>query len=194
MLQLIAKTFEGTTSDVSLSQEELQHVHAEFMPMFEVSDIEKVTFSGPMALIDDIDVIFERTCTPDSPFYVRWINRLGGWEYHMFALHKIWSDTASPSFSFQPVGGEKITATRTREIGAIEYTETVEVGETQLDIDMFRFLKSIITSPNVQHWNEARQAWEGVTLTDKTTASWNTKNSLGQLTLKFTLIDQRTQF
>lgn len=141
------------------------------------------------------EVVFEPACTPANPFYIRWINRDGGFEYQMFDQHKAFTDAAGGFVEFSPSFDSTTAASRTREV--LDMTEckaTAAVGLEGLDRATFDRLRGIIYSPRIDHYNEKLERWEGVTLDGNTSVAWDTHGSLGSVEFTFRLKEVQLQF
>lgn len=189
----ISALFEsGGHGAVDLTEALNTHINVDFVPG-ETSDIKSLVLSdvlnGETLVVD-----FVETCVPDDPFYVRWINRLGGWEYYMFSSGKRFGTEAQGTDVFVPYSGTLSDAERTRELLALERADFVEMGEEQLDRDTFRLLASIALSPRIDTFNRETGRWEGITLEGKHSFWWNTRSGCGTVNYTFRLIDQNNQF
>lgn len=154
-----------------------------------------LTLTDANALVPDTQVIFVPTCTPAHPFYVRWINCDGGFEYYMFDQRKVFEGSAGGAVEFTPEIEDTFATSRTREVlDMTECKETATVGVEQLDRDAFDMLKGLIYSPRIDRWNPATEQWEGLTHDSTATAAWDTKTSLGSVEFTFRLNEIQLQF
>lgn len=174
------------------------HVTVEFTPGTdpEVSpDIERIVLQDEYGTVEDVEIVFENECIPENPFYIRWINRLGGFEYQMFDQHKGYEQTAAGFTDFFPSFDDTTEASRTREIIDItEAKDTATVGLEQLDRDDFERLSKLIFSPRIDVFNPRLERWEGVTLDNTTRVSWDTRASKGAVEFVFRMKDIQLQF
>lgn len=182
---------DATTSTVLLTEGGL--VNVETIPGSD-TDIDSLALLDVAGAIETKKIIFESTCTPEHPVYVRWINRFGGWDYHMFEGNKTRETTYDPDVIYSRADGTGIDSTRTRTVSEANREETLICGAEQLDENQFEFLAGIIHSPKIDTYNTTRKAWEGVTIEEKATARRNTATSLGSIEFEFRLIDQDAQF
>lgn len=136
---------------------------------------------------------FVETCVPEFPLYVRWINYLGGYEYHMFHMNKAWVRSVNPN-NYQVAQSYKFDQLRTRATLNMEVTDTVECGENMLSRDDWEFLSSILTSPQISVYNENLSQWENAVIDSRQSCTWNTRNSRGEVNITLRLLDQDTQF
>lgn len=183
----------GIQDGIDLTATTNTHTDVNFTPGSDL-DIKNLVLDSVIGVEEPLTVEFVEACVPDYPFYVRWVNRLGGWEYHMFSANKRKGAEVKETDSFTPYSGTLTGANRTRETLSIERTDVVEVGEEQLNPDTFALLASIALSPRIDVYNTVLQRWEGITVNDKHTAMWDTRTSQGVVGYTFRLIDQNNQF
>lgn len=158
-------------------------------------DVQSVEISSDVSDMagESISILFEENCLPDFPVYLRWINRLGGYEYWMFSGRKTFRDDVKRGESYRLGDGQRIDSTATRGELPPTVDSTISCGAEQLDEDDFRLLKGIFLSPYVEKYNEERGLFERVILKDSN-AEWDTANSRGVIDLEFSVIDQPIQF
>lgn len=192
-LNVVANFENGFQDAVGLTAATNTHVDVNFTPGGD-RDVSNLILRDVIGLEEPLTVAFVETCVPDNPFYIRWVNRLGGWEYYMFSANKRNGMEVKEADSYAPYSGTLTDANRTREVLSIERVDIVEAGEEQLTPEMFVVLSSIAVSPRMDVFNPTLQRWEGVTLDDKHTLRWDTRNSRGVVNYTFRLIDQNNQF
>lgn len=88
------------------------------------------------------------TPVPAHPFYVRWINNLGGWEYFMFACQQKEANQLSVNDTYEPY----ITAGRYGQRKAFhkEATRVVETSTGIIDRQTYESVSKLIYSPVIQ--------------------------------------------
>lgn len=189
---------DGTTDSLNMTDATNFHVSVEFIPGVESDlspDIDRVVLTDFYGTIADTEVVFDRECTPPDPFYVRWINRQGGFEYQMFDENKTYEKSASGFVEFFPSFADTAEASRTREIIDITGAKaTAAVGIELLDRDEFDRISTIMFSPRIDVYNRELTRWEGITLDNTTRATWDTRTSRGTLGFVFRLKDIQLQF
>lgn len=141
----------------------------------------------------DISVLFVETCLPEFPVYIRWVNRLGGFEYHMFHGSKTFGQSVERGDTFYVSGGNSLDATETQSELAPTVEDSVACGDEQLTWEMFKFLRGIITSPRIDVYDPKRELFVRALLTD-TNVEWNTSFSRGTINLELKLLNQAIQF
>lgn len=133
------------------------------------------------------------TEVPCNPFYIRWINRKGGWETYMFEQHKKYTQEVDRGDQYILANSRDPYATQTRGDLALEVKNIVQAGAEQLDENDFNLLKGIALSPLVQVYNYPIRVWQRV-LVDDTDLTWDTKAPRNTVSYEFQLIDEQTQW
>lgn len=130
---------------------------------------------------------------PCNPFYIRWINRKGGWETYMFEQHKKYTQEVDRGDQYVLANSRDPYATQTRGELAPEVKNIVQAGAEQLDENDFNLLKGIALSPLVQVYNYQLAEWQQVLVND-TDLTWDTKTPRNTVSYEFQLIDEQTQW
>lgn len=130
---------------------------------------------------------------PCNPFYVRWINRKGGWDTYMFEQHKKYTQEVDRGDRYVLANSRDPYAAQTRGELAPEFKNMVQAGAEQLDENDFNLLKGIALSPLVQVYNYQIGQWQRV-LVDDTDLTWDTKTPRNTVSYEFQLIDEQTQW
>lgn len=138
------------------------------------------------------NIIFVDTEVPCNPFYVRWINRKGGWDTYMFEQHKKYTQEIDRGDRYVLANARDPYASETRGELAPEVKDIVQAGAEQLDENDFNLLKGIALSPLVQVYNYQIGTWQRV-LVDDTDLTWDTKSPRNTVSYEFQLIDEQTQ-
>lgn len=139
------------------------------------------------------NIMFIDTEVPCNPFYIRWINRKGGWETYMFEQHKKYTQEVDRGDQYVLANSRDPYATQTRGELAPEVKNIVQAGAEQLDENDFNLLKGIALSPLVQVYNYTINGWQRV-LVDDTDLTWDTKTPRNTVSYEFQLIDEQTQW
>ena len=139
------------------------------------------------------NIIFEDTETPCNPFYIRWINRKGGWDMYMFEQHKKYTQEVDRGDQYMLANSRGPYATETRGELAPEVKNIVQAGAEQLDENDFNLLKGIALSPLVQVYIYQMEAWQRVLVND-TDLTWDTKAPRNTVSYEFQLIDEQIQW
>lgn len=132
----------------------------------------------------------ETGCVPDSPFYIRWINTSGGWDYHMFQRTEDTWDVGDVS-NIQRVA---TNPNDTQQTVAVSAVNTVTVGEGLLAKEDYLRLSALARAPRIEWYNEDLKAWQVIVLSDDFSTTWNTRNAFGNVEFTFLLPRILTQF
>lgn len=133
------------------------------------------------------------TEVPCNPFYIRWINRKGGWDTYMFEQHKKYTQEVDRGDQYVLANSRDPYASQTRGELAPEFKNIVQAGAEQLDENDFNLLKGIALSPLVQVYKYEIGQWQRV-LVDDTDLTWDTKTPRNTVSYEFQLIDEQTQW
>lgn len=139
------------------------------------------------------NIMFIDTEVPCNPFYIRWINRKGGWDTYMFEQHKKYTQEVDRGDQYVLANSRDPDASETRGELAPGVKNIVQAGAEQLDENDFNLLKGIALSPLIQVYNYPTQEWQRV-LVDDTDLSWDTKAPRNTVSYEFQLIDEQTQW
>lgn len=153
----------------------------------------KLRFSGGLFPRQAWNIIFVDTEVPCNPFYIRWINRKGGWDTYMFEQHKKYTQEVDRGDQYVLANAQDPYTSKTRGELAPEFKNIVQAGAEQLDENDFNLLKGIAISPLVQVYNYQVGAWQRV-LVDDTDLTWDTKTPRNTVSYEFQLIDEQTQW
>lgn len=160
---------------------------------FDGADYIKLGLSGGVFPHQAWNIIFVDTEVPCNPFYIRWINRKGGWDTYMFEQHKKYTQEVDRGDQYVLANSRDPYASETRGELAPEFKNIVQAGAEQLDENDFNLLKGIALSPLVQVYNYQIMAWQRV-LVDDTDLTWDTKAPRNTVSYEFQLIDEQTQW
>lgn len=130
---------------------------------------------------------------PCNPFYIRWINRKGGWDTYMFEQHKKYTQEVDRGDQYVLANSRDSYASQTRGELAPEFKNIVQAGAEQLDENDFNLLKGIALSPLVQVYKYEIRQWQRVLVND-TDLTWDTKAPRNTVSYEFQLIDEQTQW
>lgn len=157
------------------------------------ADYVKLRPSGGVDPGEAWNTMFIDTEVPCNPFYIRWINRKGGWETYMFEQHKKYTQEVDRGDQYVLANSRDPYATQTRGELAPEVKNIVQAGAEQLDENDFNLLKGIALSPLVQVYNYTIREWQRV-LVDDSDLTWDTKAPRNTVSYEFQLIDGQTQW
>lgn len=157
------------------------------------ADYVKLGFSGGVFPDQAWNIMFVDTEVPCNPFYVRWINRKGGWDTYMFEQHKKYTQEVDRGDQYMLANARDPYASETMGELAPRFKNIVRAGAEQLDEDDFDLLKGIALSPFAQVFNYHLGAWQRI-LVDDTDLTWDTKSPRNTVSYEFQLIDEQTQW
>lgn len=157
------------------------------------ADYVKLSIFGRAFANEAWNIIFVDTEVPCNPFYVRWINRKGGWDTYMFEQHKKYTQEVDRGDRYMLANARGPYASETRGELAPEVKNIVQAGAEQLDENDFNLLEGIALSPLVQVYNYQIKAWQRV-LVDDSDLTWDTKSPRNTVSYEFQLIDEQTQW
>jgi len=106
-----------------------------------------------------VEKSIEHVCTPKNPFYVRWINQRGGYEYWMFQHSQIRTSELKNIETYRNVIFDNATAERTETIFAMDAAETITVGAEGLIKSDFEVVRKILYSPDIRYFDTNLQKW-----------------------------------
>lgn len=153
----------------------------------------KLRLSGGADPSQAWNIIFIDTRVPCKPFYIRWINRKGGWDTYMFEQHRKYTQEVDRGDQYVLANSRGPYASQTRGELAPEFKNIVQAGAEQLDENDFNLLKGIALSPLVQRYDLSIKAWQRVLVND-TDLTWDTKTPRNTVSYEFQLIDEQTQW
>lgn len=153
----------------------------------------KLRLSGGVFPHQAWNIIFVDTEVPCNPFYIRWINRKGGWDTYMFEQHKKYTQEVDRGDQYVLANARGPYTSEMRGEIAPEVKNTVQAGAEQLDENDFNLLKGIALSPLVQVYDHQIATWQRV-LVDDTDLTWDTKAPRNTVSYEFQLIDEQTQW
>lgn len=157
------------------------------------ADYVKLGFSDGSSPDQAWNIMFVDTEVPCNPFYIRWINRKGGWDTYMFEQHKKYTQEVDRGDQYMLANSRDPHASETMGELAPEFKNMVQAGAEQLDENDFNLLKGIALSPLVQVYNHQLAIWQRVLVND-TDLTWDTKAPRNTVSYEFQLIDEQTQW
>lgn len=134
----------------------------------------------------------ENACTPENPFYIRWINWLGGWDYRMFARRQYYEDETNDVANIQLA--ERDDECHLQETIGLTVRQHVEVGAENIPKEEFHALRLLARSPRVEWWNESVGQWCTIVLGKEAKTKWASDDACGVVKFTFALPRIRVQF
>lgn len=139
----------------------------------------------------DIKVFARKT--PAHPFYVRWINRLGGVDYFMFSLRqKVGASIKSPS-TYTPYIKDTSSARFNIRSYAISTENVVTIGAEGLNDNEYQALSCLPYSPLIEWYDESRGIWVVLSIS-KFDGTHSRQDATKSIEMTLTLPSTNTQF
>lgn len=107
-----------------------------------------------------IRTIEQKACEIKQPYYLKWVNLNGGWQYFMFSFHQQLQHKKDGQEILKGFKQNAFDLKRTA-IGS-EYERTLTIGAENLTKEQFNNLYSLLYSDFVFHYDEQKQEWEKV--------------------------------
>ncbi|MCL2596261.1 MAG: hypothetical protein FWD66_01075 [Paludibacter sp.] len=131
-------------------------------------------------------------CTPSNPFYVRWVNQLGGYDYFMFGKRQTHEYKTDKQEYYKPFFNDVQAITGTTRMFYMEAAENITAGAEQVTNDDYEALHKIIYSPLIEWYNEKLNKWIEV-LVDDFDITKDTWNNTQSVEVTFNLPDKQLQ-
>lgn len=136
-------------------------------------------------------------CVPPQPFYVRWINRLGGVEYFMFGRRQTQKAAVKGASAYDLYAPDPYRAATNRRTYALTTENTVTVGADGVPEDVHAVLSELPFSPTIEWYAKTDSATGGrwVELTvSKFDGSVDTGSRTHSIEITFQLPNLNVQF
>jgi hypothetical protein len=136
----------------------------------------------------------DHPCTPQSPLYIRWINRLGGWDAWMFKNRQFKKSELTKTETFRPTIEEYTRGPAEADhVLNAEAKETITAGEENLTENEYDNLHLLKYSPLIQQYNKETGEWSRIYL-EKADTEKDTGATRFALEFEFTLPTPKLQF
>lgn len=149
------------------------------------SNIPILTEAGEyIYLIPEANIEVLESCVPQSPFYIRWTNDLGGVDYWMFSKYQnrtIGADSIENVSVYVP--NTAIANTNRRTLG-LATDNTITIGAGNLSEGEFDALRKMPFSRIIEWWNDKTQHWIRLSVED---FSLDYPNTSGSYAIEITL-------
>ena len=159
------------------------------------SDISKHPTGGKWGNYIGIRFNFERQCAvqlqkksvPANPFYVRWINELGGYDYHMFECNQqhAYELASQTTYDMQDGDGQQVVLDKTG-------NHTIEVSSGLVTRQNAIAIAKLVLSPDIRWYDEQAGKWIRITAPQQS-ISLKTEQPTAEVVLKFVLPYQTNQ-
>ena len=126
-------------------------------------------------------VTLQKKRVPAHPFYVRWINELGGYDYHMFECNQQHSyELASQTtYDMQDGDGQQVVLDKTG-------NHTIEVSSGLVTRQNAIAIAKLVLSPDIRWYDEQAGQWIRITAQAQS-ISLKTEQPTSEVVLKFVL-------
>lgn len=135
----------------------------------------------------------ENPIMPENPFYIRWINRQGGYDYWMFSYRQYLTRSISNQQTFNPYVENQETSDSFEELYDLSANESVRVGTEGLNANDYDCVSKLIYSPKIEHYNPETMKWTRI-FVEKGDNELDTRSILNQLEFTFKLPTVQLQF
>ena len=124
---------------------------------------------------------------PAHPFYVRWINELGGYDYHMFSCNQQhnYELASQTTYDMQDGDGQQVVLEKTG-------NHTIEVSSGLVTRQNAIAISKIVLSPDIRWYDEKAGQWIRITAPQQS-ISLQTEQPTSEVVLKFVLPYQTNQ-
>ena len=132
-------------------------------------------------------VTLQKKSVPSHPFYVRWINELGGYDYHMFACNQQHEyELASQTiYDMQDGDGQQVVLDKTG-------NHTIEVSSGLVTRQNAIAIAKLVLSPDIRWYDEQSGQWIRIAAQAQS-ISYQTEQPTSEVVLKFVLPYQTNQ-
>lgn len=104
-------------------------------------------------------IAVNNVCTPKNPFYVRWANDLGGFDYQMFTTRQTLTTSAENETSYLQYYEDSALTTRAKITTGLEVSESVTFGVSNLTNKEYSIVKDLLVSPQIEYYDTTLSKW-----------------------------------
>ena len=132
-------------------------------------------------------VALQKKSVPAHPFYVRWINELGGYDYHMFACNQQhdYELASQTTYDMHDGDGQQVVLEMTG-------NHTIEVSSGLVTKQNAIAIAKLVLSPDIRWYDEQASQWIRITAPQQS-ISLKTEQPTLEVVLKFVLPYQINQ-
>lgn len=118
---------------------------------------------------------------PAHPFYVRWINHLGGYDYFMFSCRQLKKKSLSSSSYYEKYNsyGEYTTISK-------QGVETIETSTGIIDQETYKAIAGMIYSPDIRYYDAKLDEWIKIQVS-QADLEWFSDQPTAEFTMSFLL-------
>lgn len=133
--------------------------------------------------------IEDRTCIPEHPFYVKWINRWGGYDMWMFRTKQRRTIKVDERATYEAMnrGGE-------RHLLSQSVSEQITTSTGLITRQDWEMLQYMLQSPQIQVWNydEYHDGWSEIHITKGAKGQWDSDQEIGEMIITFDMPTPKT--
>lgn len=144
-------------------------------------------------LLPSFDIPVKVLCVPPKPFWVRWVNALGGIDHFMFAKHRTRKPQVKSSSVYRPYVGDNAAARTNRVPYGVSTEHELTCGAESLTRAEYASLGWLPFSPYIECWDAGGSRWVRVS-TAKYSGSLDEWDERKEFEITFALPDINTQF
>ena len=181
--------------DINGEIEQGNHHHSEIQRAVIFTDLTTPPFSTGWGNIIGIKfggemqdaVTLQKKRVPAHPFYVRWINELGGYDYHMFECNQqhAYELASQTTYDMQDGDGQQVVLDKTG-------NHTIEVSSGLVTRQNAIAIAKLVLSPDIRCYDEQAGQWIRITAPQQS-ISLKTEQPTSEVVLKFVLPYQTNQ-
>ena len=181
----------GNTSAMSVCR--IKIGDTAFSTLADTDDNDITSDSSLIYLTKKMGVRVISKAVPSQPFYVRWINQLGGVDYYMFSTQQKLQATVKSSNAHTVYAPDMKNARTNTKVYSITTENKVTVGADNVNNDVFGVLSRLPFSPMIEWYNEELSKWIALGVS-KFDGEENTKSNTNNIEITFNLPNINTQF
>ena len=132
-------------------------------------------------------VALQKKSVPAHPFYVRWINEFGGYDYHMFECNQQheYALASQTTYDMQDGDGQQVVLEK-------RGNHTVEASSGLVSRQDAISIAELVLSPDIRWYDEKASQWIRITA-EQQSISLKTEHPTSEVVLKFVLPYQTNQ-
>jgi len=153
-----------------------------------------ITWTSTDSDYKDFILEIENPIMPATPFYVRWKNRQGGWDYWMFGYRQYFDRSISNQLTFNPYIQDQQSVKGFSNLVTLDGVEKVKVGSSGMIQNDFDCVSLLVYSPEIQRFNEEVQLWQTIFIDGDGKSENDTHDILKDLEFTFLLPTPQLQF
>ena len=183
------------SGDINGEIEQGNHHHSEIQRAVVFTDLSRSPLSIGWGNIIGIKfndemkdaVALQKKRVPAHPFYVRWINELGGYDYHMFECNQqhAYELASQTTYDMQDGDGQQVVLEKTG-------NHTIEVSSGLITRQNAIAIAKLVLSPDIRWYDEQAGQWIRITASQQS-ISLKTEHPTSEVVLKFVLPYQTNQ-